>query len=76
MEEEIIFLNEVNDEMKQEDKLWKEYIKEREKETPKGRKRIFSIKHSLEWNPQLIPFYKSLLLWAYKRGLRLTDKSR
>ena len=53
--------------MKEENKLWKEYIKEREEENPE-RKRIFSVETSLNWHSELIPFYKSLILWGYNKG--------
>lgn len=52
--------------MKKEDKLWNEYLEEIEK---KNSNRVVSVISVLRFfHTEKIPFYKSLILWGYKRG--------
>lgn len=57
--------------MNQADKLWDEFLKEKEEKENKklGRKRLVSVMsvHRL-FNSDDEPYYKELLLWAYKKG--------
>jgi len=57
--------------MKQQDKLFEEFIREKElkEERKLGRKRVVGVMHFLRfWSDEHIPFYKELLLWGYKKG--------
>ena len=60
--------------MKSKGNLWKEYIKEKEEEKSS---RIFRAVSLLKfWDSENIPFYKELLFWGYKKGLKEVENEK